>query len=154
MSLYLRFKNGATRFEGREAEKVASIVISKVNRYGGAKKTIDSAVSEIEQRGGSKGFLDSLTTIGATYTRPAPTRRGWRARQHQEALDYGLFGLPREYALALEMALHEEAERRALEGELTELECAWREAEEIAGIADSLFLPTGVDDAFKKIKGG
>jgi hypothetical protein len=41
-------------------------------------------------------------------------------------------------ALALEMALHEESERAALEGELTALESAWREAEEIAAIADSL----------------
>ncbi len=41
-------------------------------------------------------------------------------------------------ALALEMALHEESERRALEGELRVLEAAWREAEEIAAIADAL----------------
>jgi hypothetical protein len=41
-------------------------------------------------------------------------------------------------ALAFEMALHEEAERRALEGELAQLEAAWREAEEIADIADRL----------------
>jgi hypothetical protein len=40
--------------------------------------------------------------------------------------------------LALEMALHEEAERRALEEDLTALEAAWREAEEIAAIADRL----------------
>lgn len=41
-------------------------------------------------------------------------------------------------ALALEMALHEESERRALGGELRVLEAAWREAEEIAAIADAL----------------
>jgi hypothetical protein len=40
--------------------------------------------------------------------------------------------------LALEMLLHEEAERRALDEELSELEAAWREAEEIAAIADRL----------------
>jgi hypothetical protein len=33
---------------------------------------------------------------------------------------------------------HEEAERRALAGELAELEARWREAEEIARIADGL----------------
>jgi hypothetical protein len=38
--------------------------------------------------------------------------------------------------LALEMAVHEESERRALEGELALLEAAWREAEEVAQIAD------------------
>jgi hypothetical protein len=40
--------------------------------------------------------------------------------------------------LALEMAANEDTERRALEGELVELLAAWREAEEIAAIADSL----------------
>ena len=40
--------------------------------------------------------------------------------------------------LAIEMATHEQAEREALEGELKELEARWREAEEIARIADNL----------------
>jgi hypothetical protein len=43
--------------------------------------------------------------------------------------------------LALEMSLHEEQERRALEGELKLLEAAWREAEEIASISDGLLTP-------------
>lgn len=38
------------------------------------------------------------------------------------------------------MALHEEQERRALEGELWMLERAWREAEEIAAISDNLLV--------------
>jgi hypothetical protein len=54
--------------------------------------------------------------------------------------------------LALEMALHEEAERAAMEGELQSLEDAWREAEEIAAISDSLLLPQTVDQAFEDIK--
>ena len=49
--------------------------------------------------------------------------------------------LPSELRLAIEMALHEDAERRALEGELAALEGEWRLAEEIAGIADELLLP-------------
>jgi hypothetical protein len=40
--------------------------------------------------------------------------------------------------LALEMAANEDTERRALRGELAQLEEAWREAEEIAAIADHL----------------
>jgi hypothetical protein len=46
--------------------------------------------------------------------------------------------LPMEDRLALEMAVTEDAERDALEGEMAELEAAWREAEEIAAIADGL----------------
>jgi hypothetical protein len=48
--------------------------------------------------------------------------------------------------LALEMALNEDTEQRALEGELAELEAAWREAEEIAGIADNLFAVPGAQE--------
>jgi hypothetical protein len=47
--------------------------------------------------------------------------------------------LPLVDRLALEMAANEDAERRALEGELASLEAAWRGAEEIAAIADHLF---------------
>ena len=54
--------------------------------------------------------------------------------------------MPQPTRLALEMALHEEQERRALEGELWRLEQAWREAEEIAAISDDLLLPEGVVD--------
>jgi hypothetical protein len=43
------------------------------------------------------------------------------------------------------MALHEESERQALEGELAALEAAWREAEEIAHIAD--YLPDDPPEA-------
>jgi hypothetical protein len=49
-----------------------------------------------------------------------------------------LIDVPLVDRLALEMAAHEETERRALEGELEELEAAWREADEIASIADAL----------------
>jgi hypothetical protein len=49
-----------------------------------------------------------------------------------------LLDVPLVDRLALEMAAHEESERRALEGELSELEEAWREADEIATIADAL----------------
>lgn len=48
--------------------------------------------------------------------------------------------IPATVALALEMASHEDVERRSMEGELALLERAWREAEEIASISDSLLL--------------
>ncbi len=49
-----------------------------------------------------------------------------------------LLDVPLVDRLALEMAAHEETERRALEGELEDLEAAWRDADEIAAIADAL----------------
>jgi hypothetical protein len=50
----------------------------------------------------------------------------------------GAFRVSAVERLAVEMALHEAVERRALEGELARLAEEWRAAEEIAGIADSL----------------
>jgi hypothetical protein len=53
--------------------------------------------------------------------------------------------LPRAITLALEMSAHEDIERRAMEGELAMLEATWREAEEIASIADDLLVPEAVE---------
>jgi hypothetical protein len=66
--------------------------------------------------------------------------------------DAGLLGLTRVQRLAFEMALHEETERRAMEGELGDLERAWREAEEIAGIADDLLVPAGVSTRIEEFR--
>jgi hypothetical protein len=52
--------------------------------------------------------------------------------------------------LAIEMAVHEESERRALAGELLTLEAAWREAEEIASIADNMFVPQETEEFIEK----
>ena len=60
-----------------------------------------------------------------------------------------LYRLPVADRLALEMAANEDEERRALAGELQALRDAWREAEEIAAIADELFTDE-VFDAFKR----
>ena len=55
----------------------------------------------------------------------------------------GMRMMTEDTALALEIALHEEQERRALAGELSILEAAWRDAEPIAEIADRLALEPG-----------
>jgi hypothetical protein len=152
MSLYLRFKNGSAQFEGREAERIASIVIPKVNRFGGARQAVSDAVSEIEQSGSAEEYLARLTETAPAYERPYPTKRRSRWSGHSDFNKYGLYSLPAHHRLALEMALHEETERRALEGELLELEIAWQEAEEIAAIADNLLLPESVESAFEELK--
>lgn len=59
-----------------------------------------------------------------------------------------LYRLPSVNRLALEMAANEDVERRALAGELDELREAWREAEEIAAVADDLFA----DDTLEEFK--
>ena len=56
--------------------------------------------------------------------------------------------LPAVDRLALEMAANEDIERRALLGELDALHAAWKDAEEIAAIADELFA----DDVLEEFK--
>ena len=73
-------------------------------------------------------------------------RRPRQGKAHQ------LGKLPTSIRLALEMAAHEDSERRALEGELHELETAWKDAEEIAGIADDMFLPESVTTDLARLK--
>lgn len=59
-----------------------------------------------------------------------------------------LYRLPAVDRLALEMAANEDIERRALLGELDSLHAAWKDAEEIAAIADELFA----DDVLAEFK--
>lgn len=152
MAIDLRFKNGQARFEGREAERVASIIIPKVNRFGGSKQTVADAVEQIEREGGPEAYLDQLTHMSQTWTR-APERTGRRRRGTMyPEYKFGLFGLPAAHRLALEMALHEENERRALDGELAQLEEAWRSAEEVAGISDNLLVAPSVDEQLNRMR--
>ena len=55
---------------------------------------------------------------------------------------------------ALRASLREskQAQRRALEGELAALESAWREAEEIAAIADALLVPPVVQEKLARYR--
>jgi len=54
--------------------------------------------------------------------------------------------------LAIEMALHEDTERVALEGDLAALEAAWKDAEQIAAIADRLLLPEWLSDRVDRLR--
>lgn len=156
LSLDLRFKNGSGHFEGPEAARIASIVVPKVNRFGGSKKDVDAAVDQIEREGSAEAFLHRLARTAPTQVKPLiPRRSRWGGSPSpREVGRHGLFALPGPQRLALEMALHEEAERAALAGELEQLEQAWRDAEEIAAISDTLLVPDSVDAAFRKLKDG
>lgn len=156
MSMYLRFKNGATELTGADAERVASIVLPKVNRFGGKRAEVDEAVQYIERAGSSERYLRRIAAASPSIIRSMTDGvSSSRVKQRQNQFNkYGLFSLPASQRLALEMALHEEGERRALEGELADLERAWAEAEEVAAIADNLFLPESVDEQYKKLKEG
>jgi hypothetical protein len=138
--LSIKHKRKILVFDGKEALRHTGRLLPAINASGGSKKTVQEAVHELEYRRGPEGFLEALAA-------PAPPRRAWRAPKPKS-----LSQLAAPTRLALEMALHEEAERRAIEGELALLEEAWREAEEIAAISDNLFLPPEVEQQLDQLK--
>jgi hypothetical protein len=147
LAIELRYIGGSSRFDGSEAQRIASTVVPHANRYGGTRRAIADAVTLIEGAGGSEGYLDYLSrTAGRSSVRRAPG--GW-----ETVGPTGLLTLTVVDRLALEMALHEEGERRAMQGELAVLERAWRDAEEIAGIADDLLVPGAVRSGLHRLKG-
>lgn len=118
-------------FEGSEAERVAGLIMPKLNSSGARTATVQQAVQEIERAGGPEVYLQNVVANPPSETS--------RLHKPPKPGSLGRMGTPTR--LALEMALHEEQERRALEGELKALELAWKAAEEVAAIADDLLLP-------------
>ena len=138
-------RKGPDSFEGDDAGRAINALLPLVNGTGAAAHHIREAVSQIESHGDPHRFIADSTKRGSAATArefPAPGR-GRKARLSGPGW---VRKMPRPTRLALEMALHEEQERRALEGELPQLEQAWREAEEIAAIADNLLLPEHTDE--------
>lgn len=151
LAIDLRYKNGQSRFEGPEAMRIASLVVPAVNRFGGSRGTVAAAVGEIERVGGPESYVEQLARRAVAMTAVRGRRNPWgRTGRIGET---GLYGLSTVDRLALEMALHEEGERRAMQGELALLEAAWRDAEEIAAIADDMLVPTEVRQSLERMRG-
>ncbi|MEP6765800.1 MAG: hypothetical protein ABJB66_15910 [Gemmatimonadaceae bacterium] len=75
-------------------------------------------------------------------------RSFWGRGSTTSEAETAFFRLPAVDRLALEMASNEDMERRAMQGELSALHAAWKEAEEIAVISDELFA----DEVFEEFK--
>lgn len=128
-----------TDLRGENAMRAAAQILPRLNRRGANRTQLERAVNL------ATAHDDPSMPFAETARYP---RAAWR--------DYGkgtmLTLIPTELRLALEMASHEEAERRALQGELKQLEEAWREAEEIASISDDMFLPEEVIKKLAQLK--
>lgn len=118
----------ATPLEGDVAMQTARLLLPWLNRGGASLKEVAEATGRLEhmkartldRRPSSREALPAVTTMS------------------------------RPQKLALEMAANEDIERRAVAGELALLEAAWREAEEIAAIADDLLLPDFVRNRLRR----
>jgi hypothetical protein len=117
-----------TELTGEEALRAAGRILPQINDRGASRGAVERAVKELETH------TDPVRVFADT------ARRFEREEDGGQSLET----LPVEIRLALEMASHEDTERRAMEGELALLEAAWRQAEEIAAIADTLLDDEGV----------
>lgn len=135
----------STVLRGDYALQAASRLLPVINRSGATRNEVDNAVRLL----GETPNPDALFASYATIPRfPHAVRR--RATSDEDGRLLG--NLPLEVRLALEMATHEDAERRALEGELALLDAAWREAEEIAAISDDMFVSEETRSRFSRLK--
>ena len=132
---------------GSEAISLAGQLMAHANRRGGGRKAVRTAVARIEDAGHPEAFLPQAADLALRdFSRSRKSKLSAKKLEGlQSPIPGTLAGLKVDVRLAIEMATHEQAEREALEGELKELEARWREAEEIARIADNLFVPESVD---------
>lgn len=128
--------------KGDAALQVAGQVLPKINASGARATHVQEAVRLLERHDSPLDFFaDQARSISAS---PRQSPRIGRAA--------AIAKFPLEVRLALEMAAHEEQERRALEGELALLEAAWRQAEEVAQIADDMFLPESTTARLEELR--
>jgi hypothetical protein len=143
--------------------KTARVLLTALNDGSAPEDMVRAAVRKLDEAGDANGYFARVTSLAvqsswgripiarAKRDEPLPdrplaerlivrltTRAFWAhggTGSEERAL---LHRVPDVDRLALEMASNEDAERRALHGELAQLKEAWREAEEVAAIADHL----------------
>lgn len=165
LSLRVEHIKGTSVLTGAAAARAAQQLLPTVNRFGGSGRTVGEAVALLEEAGGPemalnvlshrRGSMTRLLRSEATDVRAKPGKKP----PDQEFLPVtkapgALHALPTADRLALEMALHEESERRAMDGELAALETAWRDAEEMARIADALLEPAALRQKLDSLRTG
>jgi len=145
---WFKDKDPSVVLSGDDAIRAARHLLPRLNRAGGSKEDVGNAVRTLEQRGGAYELFAQMADRYASGGAPKRIFRLTRGSSTGRIKD-----MPVLIRLALEMSLHEEDERRALEGELSLLEDRWREAEEVAAISDDMFTPAGVTTMLGRLKG-
>ncbi|HEX2092695.1 MAG TPA: hypothetical protein VHG28_09850 [Longimicrobiaceae bacterium] len=120
---------------GVQAERVLRRILAYRHFHGASEGRIRAATSAIEHA----GSVEALTRRVAEQRLPLGALRKKRRTE----------------AIALEIAVNDEVERRLLRLELAELERRWREEEEIAAIADrELSFAPGLDRLLGRTREG
>ncbi len=132
----------STTLTGDVALRAAAKLLPVLNASGAKREQLSSAVNLL-------GETPDPSALFKYFADHSPSRIQRFGKSTPEG---AVVNLPQDVRLALEMATHEDSERRALEGELATLEAAWRDADEVAAIADNLVLPDDVLHRFHALK--
>ncbi|MEO7995904.1 MAG: hypothetical protein ABI852_00595 [Gemmatimonadaceae bacterium] len=120
-----------------------SSLLPTANLRGGSKRAVQDAVTIVNDAPNLNYLLHR-----ASVAQPTSSLMQMNATAGEVAIS----GLPAELRIALEMSVHEGDERRAMEGELHELELRWKEADAIAKIADEMFLPENMQSTLNELR--
>lgn len=162
--LVVKHDRGLTTVTGDDGLRTAAKVLSALNAAGALPDDVRRATEKIEDAEDEQGYFSRIVALamrtgwGRFPDAPlsaapvaAPSSAAERLALHITNRSFWgrgsitsepstlMLRLPLVDRLALEMAANEDTERRALAGELLELERAWRDAEEVAAIADGMF---------------
>ncbi len=154
---------GIATLAGDTGLRAAAKLFAALNGAGASREQVQSAFRKLEDAGNPDGYFARVAVLAlrtawgrfpdaaadGDVMPPHPSnaerlalyltsRSFWGRGAIGSEPRTSLPKLPIVDRLALEMAANEDSERRAMEGELAELEAAWRQAEEIAAIADNL----------------
>lgn len=130
-----RWADGSMQLHDDAATRALATMLPYINRAGASGRRVRDAVDQLERF----QSLDHLLRAAAVNREALLTHVKVAGSESNVSI------LPPRLRLAMEMVLHEESERRALDGEMHALEARWRDAEEIAAIADALLVSPEVD---------
>lgn len=171
--LKLEHDNGVATLAESAALRIAGKMLATLNVGVASQAEVSHAIAKLDEAGDPEGYFTRVASLAMRTSwgrfpdaqlvgeeQPHGTFSERLALQLANRSFWGrggtgsdertpLFRLPAVDRLALEMAANEDIERRVLLGELESLHAAWRDAEEIAAIADELFTD-GVLDEFKR----
>lgn len=113
---------GMTILAGDAALGLCAVLLPRMSRFGASATQISAALELLDSTGTPMKLL-----------------------AHCSRTPVSVASLPKITRLALEIASHEDFERRVVEGDLEKLTEDWKAAEEIASIADNLLVPLPVE---------
>lgn len=130
--LWVPHDNGFSIAAGDDVMPLLGRLLPHLNDVGASRQQVSQAVAKAEHFREAGNLLDFALRSKDRGSLPLATMMGYEQR------------------LALEMMTHEEAERRAMDGELASLQQAWEDAERIAAIADGLLVPAFIRQRLRR----